>query len=733
MAAKSSIRDVGRVLDLPLPDVDRVAKLVPTKPGTKLAKILGKSLKEVSKDWQSEDMANIKLLHDFRDGKDLRGETITLAQQLEGSVRNTGIHAAGVIIAPDDLLNHIPVCTSKESDLLVTQFDGSIVEDAGMLKMDFLGLKTLSIIKDAIQNIVDRFGEEKRIDPDEIPLDDPLTYEMIQRGEMIGIFQFESDGMQKHLKDLKPTNIEDLIAMNALYRPGPMDYIPSFIARKHGKEVTEYPHEWLEEMLKPTYGIMVYQEQIMQCAQIMADYSLGSADMLRRAMGKKKQKEMDKHNKIFVEGATKKGVAKEKAEEIFEVMAKFASYGFNRSHAAAYSVLAFQTAYLKAHYPAEFIASVLTHNKNDITKLNFFLREAKRMLIDVLGPDINESKKNFTVNAKGQIRFGMSALKGVGEGPVEAIIEERQANGPFSNIFDLTKRLVQGTLNRKSLESLALGGGFDSLGNQHRAQWFAPSGKYDTFIEHALKYGLAYQSQKLNNTNSLFGNIDEFIVDEPDFPNAKEWTLISKLTKEKEVTGIYISGHPLDDYRLEMKHFTTCSLDKIDHFKEHKIKVAGIVTMAQHKVNQKGSGFGIFAIQDFVGNLELRLFQEQYIKFKDFFIPGEAIFIEGVYRQSRHNDNFYFNVNNVRLLETVGQEMTKSLTLKVPLEMVNNEFIDFIDDICARRQGKHNLKLLLLDKENEISLNVVSKNKKINADSHMIDELEAVGILYKLN
>jgi len=733
MAAKSSIRDVGRVLDLPLSDVDRVAKLVPTKPGTKLAKILGRPLKEVNKDWASEDMANIKLLHEFRDGKDLRGETITLAQQLEGSVRNTGIHAAGVIIAPDDLLNHIPVCTSKESDLLVTQFDGSIVEDAGMLKMDFLGLKTLSIIKDAIQNIVDRHGEEKRIDPDEIPLDDPLTYEMIQRGEMIGIFQFESDGMQKHLKDLKPTNIEDLIAMNALYRPGPMDYIPSFIARKHGKEVTEYPHEWLEEMLKPTYGIMVYQEQIMQCAQIMADYSLGSADMLRRAMGKKKQKEMDKHNKIFVEGATKKGVDAEKAEEIFGVMAKFASYGFNRSHAAAYSVLAFQTAYLKAHYPAEFIASVLTHNKNDITKLNFFLREAKRMLIDVLGPDINESKKNFTVNAKGQIRFGMSALKGVGEGPVEAIITEREANGPYSNIFDLTKRLVQGTLNKKSLESLALGGGFDSLGNQHRAQWFAPSGKYDTFIEHALKYGIAYQSQKLNNTNSLFGNIDEFIVDEPDFPNAKEWTLISKLTKEKDVTGIYISGHPLDDYRLEMKHFTTCSLDKIDHFKEHKIKVAGIVTMAQHKVNQKGSGFGIFAIQDFVGNLELRLFQEQYIKYKEFFIPGEAIFIEGVYRQSRHNDNFYFNVNNVRLLETVGQEMTKSLTLKVPLEMVNNDFINFIDDICERRQGKHHLKLLLLDKENEISLNVVSKAKRINADSHMIDELEALGILYKLN
>ncbi|MEL6988147.1 MAG: DNA polymerase III subunit alpha, partial [Bacteroidota bacterium] len=549
----------------------------------------------------------------------------------------------------------------------------------------------------------------------------------------IGIFQFESDGMRKHLKDLKPTNIEDLIAMNALYRPGPMDYIPSFIARKHGKEKIEYPHEWLEEMLKPTYGIMVYQEQIMQCAQIMADYSLGKADMLRRAMGKKKQKEMDKHNKIFVEGAVAKGVPKEKAEEIFEIMAKFASYGFNRSHAAAYSVLAFQTAYLKAHYPAEFIASVLTHNKNDITKLNFFLREAKRMQIEVLGPDINESKLNFTVNQKGQIRFGMSALKGVGEGPVEEIIAERDANGPFSNIFDITKRLNLRSVNKKCLESLALGGGFDSLGNQHRAQYFAPSGKYDTFIEHALKYGGGYQAQKAQNVNSLFGSVEEMMVDEPDFPVCNEWSLIEKLTKEKQVTGIYISGHPLDDYKLEMHHFTTCSLDKIDYFKDHKIRVAGIVTEAQHKTNQKGTGFGIFAIQDFTGNLEMRLFQESYIKFKDFFIPGEAIFIEGTYRQSRHNDNYYFNVNNVRLLEAVGEELTKSLTIKVPLEMVNNDFINFMDDFCNRRKGKHHLKLLLLDKENEISLNVVSKSKRINADSKAIEELENLGILYKLN
>jgi len=403
-------------------------------------------------------------------------------KKVEGTVRNTGIHAAGLIIAPDDITKYIPVSTSKDSDLLITQFDGSVVEDAGMLKMDFLGLKTLSIIKDAIDNVVIRYGEERRIDPDEIPLDDETTFELFQRGDMIGIFQFESDGMRKFLRELKPTTLEDLIAMNALYRPGPMDNIPAFIRRKHGQEEVTYPHPWLEDILKPTYGIMVYQEQIMQGAQVMADYSLGKADMLRRAMGKKKLKEMERHRQIFHDGAAKKGVDAEKSTEIFDIMVKFASYGFNRSHAAAYSILAFQTAYLKTHYPAEFMASVLTHNKQDITKLNFFLREAKRMGIRVLGPDINESNLNFTVNAEGHIRFGLSAIKGVGEGPVTEIVQMRTETGAFESIWDMTKRLNLRTVNKKCMESLAQSGALDAFNEGNRAQYFAPSEQFETVI-----------------------------------------------------------------------------------------------------------------------------------------------------------------------------------------------------------------------------------------------------------
>ncbi len=570
MAAKSSIRDVARVSDLPLPQADRIAKLVPARPGTKLRKIFGKTIKQLSPDWQADELAAIEQLHNIEKQDDLEGETVRMAQKVEGAVRNTGIHAAGVIIAPDDITKFIPVCTSKDTDLFVTQFDGSVVEDAGMLKMDFLGLKTLSIIKDAIQNIVDRYGEERRIDPDEIPLDDKKTFELFQRGDMVGIFQFESEGMRKHLRELKPTDIEDLIAMNALYRPGPMQYIPNFVDRKHGRETVVYPHEWLEGILKPTYGIMVYQEQIMQTAQIMADYSLGQADMLRRAMGKKKLKEMEKHRKIFKEGAGKKGVSEENAMQIFDDMEKFASYGFNRSHAAAYSVVAFQTAYLKTHFPAEYMASVLTHNKTQITNLNFFLRECKRMGLEVLVPNVNESNLNFAVNKKGQIVFGLSALKGVGEGPVEALMKERETK-PFISVFDMMRRLDLRSVNKKSMESLVLGGGLDLFPDIARAQYFAPSGKYDTFLEHLLKYGNAYQAQKAQSVNSLFGDSEEIMIQEPDVPQVKPWTLIEKLTKEKDVTGIYISGHPLDDYRVEVENYTTCTLDRINDFKGQNI------------------------------------------------------------------------------------------------------------------------------------------------------------------
>ncbi len=732
MAAKSSIRDVARVSDLPLPQADRIAKLVPTKPGTKLRKMFGKSIKQLNSDWQADELAAIGQLHDIEKKDDLEGETVRMAQKVEGAVRNTGIHAAGVIIAPDDITKFIPVCTSKDTDLFVTQFDGSVVEDAGMLKMDFLGLKTLSIIKDAIENIVDRHGEEQRIDPDEIPLDDTKTFELFQRGDMVGIFQFESEGMRKHLRELKPTSIEDLIAMNALYRPGPMQYIPNFVDRKHGREKVVYPHEWLEGILKPTYGIMVYQEQIMQTAQIMADYSLGQADMLRRAMGKKKLKEMEKHRKIFKEGAGKKGVTEENAMQIFDDMEKFASYGFNRSHAAAYSVVAFQTAYLKTHFPAEYMASVLTHNKTQITNLNFFLRECKRMNLEVLVPNVNESNLNFAVNKKGQIVFGLSALKGVGEGPVEALMKER-AEKPFISVFDMMRRLDLRSVNKKSMESLVLGGGLDLFPDFARSQYFAPSGKYDTFLEHLLKYGNAYQAQKAQSVNSLFGDSEEAMIQEPDVPQVKPWTLIEKLTKEKDVTGIYISGHPLDDYRVEVENYTTCTLDRINDFKGQNINIAGIVTMAQHRISKKGTGWGLFTLQDYNDSLEFALFTEDYLNFSPLLQPGEVLYIKGKYQKRWNSDEYQLKLLEVRQLDSVGKELTKSITLKMDIAHLDAKLINGLEKLCKTYKGKHKLKLELLDKKNKIRLHTYSSNQKVNADVEFVQGIEALGLSYKVN
>ncbi len=733
MAAKSSIKDVGRVMSLPLDETSKIANLVPSRPGTKLRKIFGSNKDELKKDWQGDDLSNINKLLDVEKQKDLEGDVVKIAQKLEGTVRNVGIHAAGVIIAPDDITQYIPVCTSKESDLLVTQFDGSIVEDAGMLKMDFLGLKTLSIIKDCIENIVKRHGESSRIDVDEIPLDDELTFELFQRGDMIGVFQFESDGMRKYLRELKPTGIEDLIAMNALYRPGPMDYIPSFVKRKHGQEKVEYPHEWLEDILKPTYGIMVYQEQIMQTAQIMADYTLGKADMLRRAMGKKKIKEMEKHREIFKEGAGKKGVAESQANEIFDIMEKFAAYGFNRSHAAAYSLVAYHTAYLKAHYPAEFMSSVLTHNKQNIEKLNFFLRESKRMGIPVLGPDINESDLNFIVNANGAIRFGLSALKGVGEGPVSEILANRITDGPFNSIYDMCRRLNLRTVNKKCLESLVYGGALDTFQGVERSQYFAESGKYDTALEHALKYGNLYQSQKQSMQNSLFGDMTNEFLDEPPLPQVQKWSKIEKLKKEKDVTGIFISGHPLDEYRIEMSTYTTCTLEDSKIRMDTALKLAGLVTDCFHGTNQRGNGYCKFTLQDYDGTESYSLYGENYNKFNSLIITGAVLFIEGQYSRGYNSDNYFFRLANVKLLETIGVALTKSITLEMPLLNLNNKITESLSALISERNGNHQLKILVTDDQKLADVTFIAQEGKVNITSEFIDEIEKIGLRYKIN
>jgi len=734
MKARSAIRDVARVLELPLSESDQIAKLVPSRQGKSpsLSKVVSSDFNDLRKDWPSDEFQKIEKLHGFTKFGNLASSTLENAAKLEGTVRNSGIHAAGVIIAPDEITNYIPVCTSKDSELLVTQFDGSVVEDAGMLKMDFLGLKTLSVIKSAIKIIVKRYGENARIHVNDIPLDDEKTYELFQNGDTVGIFQFESEGMQKHLRDLKPTNIEDLIAMNALYRPGPMDNIPTFVDRKFGRQEVSYPHPSMEPILNNTYGIMVYQEQIMETARVVGNYTLGMADMLRRAMGKKKIKEMERHKVLFVKGAAENDISEEKALEIYDIMFKFANYGFNRSHAAAYSVVAFHTAYLKAHYPAEFMAAILTHSKNNIEKLTFFLRECKRMKLTVQGPDVNESEMNFTVNEFGHIRFGLSALKGVGEGPVTELIDNRTKEGPFKSVFDMLRRLNLRSFNKKCMESLAKGGGLDVFGIA-RGTYFAPSDKYDTFLEHLLKYGNVYQKQIIETANSLFGSSSEIMIPEPKAPEHVPWPLIKKLTEEKEVAGIYISGHPLDDYRIVVDHFTSCALGDTERYPHRPCKVSGIVVAANHGIDSKGNGRGFFTLQDYSSSIDVSLWRDDYQKFKHLFEVGQCLYIRGVYEPRwRGAEQFAFNIKDAKQLAEMEDTIVDSVTIKVLLEKVTPPFVDEFKKMVDKYKGKNKLKLELVDVEERLILPMYSRTFKVKVNNEFIEQLEEMNLQYSL-
>lgn len=729
MAARSAIRDVGRVLKVPLSDTDKLAKLVPEGPKVTL----------------KQAFAEVNELNSFRQNEtEAFGKTLKMAETLEGSVRHRGIHAAGIIIAPDDLINCLPVCTSKDTDLWVTQFDGKYVEDAGMLKMDFLGLKTLTIIKDAIENIHNRFAnsqieaitpniinpQTQYVDPDLIAeqQEDAKTFELFQRGDTVGVFQFESPGMQKYLKQLKPSNIEDLIAMNALYRPGPMDYIPTYIDRKHGREKVEYPHEWLVDILKPTHGIMVYQEQIMQTAQIVGGYSLGQADLLRRAMGKKKPEEMQKQREIFRKGAAEKNIAMAKADEIFDIMEKFAGYGFNRSHSAAYSILAFQTAYLKAHYPAEYMAAVLSHNMDNIKSITFFLNECGRMGIVAKLPDVNESKAKFTVNKKGEIRFAMAGIKGVGEAAVQAILDERKNNNTFANIFDLTKRVNLRAVNKKALENLAYSGAFDCFPATHRAQFFYEEGG-SNLLEKAIKYGNYCQQSKNSAQVSLFGDSTDAQIPEPPMPNCAEWPLIERLKYEREMIGIYLSGHPLDDYKVEMSHFATCSLGQLAQLKQKAVKVGGVVMSAQHRQGKNGNLFGIFTLEDFDDILEIALFGEDYVQFKGHFEIGNCLFIEGEYKPRWNNsDQLELRINKVRLLSSILADELTRLSLILPIAAITPQFVTHMQTINKEYSGNIPLLLKIYHPEHpkqQLSLT----SKKI----HIRPSREALKILQNLD
>lgn len=734
MAAKSSIRDVGRVLDVPLPEVDKVAKMVPN---TSLDKIFNLEEKVLKEKLNTDEFANVSELRKLEKQEDLIGQTLSQAKTLEGSVRNTGVHACGIIISPDDLTNYVPVCTSKESDLLLTQFDNKVVEDAGLLKMDFLGLKTLTIIRDAIELIKVNHGVE--IDPDAIPLDDEKTYELYQRGETNGTFQFESAGMQKHLKNLKPTNIEDLIAMNALYRPGPMQFIDLFVARKKGNEEVEYPHELLKDILENTYGIMVYQEQIMQAAQIMAGYSLGQADILRRAMGKKKMDVMQEQKVLFVEGAKKlHDIDQKKSEEVFDIMLKFAEYGFNRSHSAAYSVVAFQTGYLKANYPEEYMAAVLTNNMNDIKKVTFFMEECRRMGVKVLGPDVNESAFKFTVNKNKEIRFGMGALKGVGEGAVDAIVKERETDGKYSSIFDLTKRVDLRAANKKTFESLALAGGFDSFEGIHRAQYFHSNGGDHIFLEKAIKYGVNHQDQANSSQVSLFGGDSEVEIPEPEIPQCEEWGRMHLLNKEREVVGIYLSGHPLDEYRFEIKNFCNAKIRDLNNLEallnRGEMRIAGIVTEAQHRFTKNGKPYGTLTLEGYEENHRFVLFSDDYVKFKAYLTEGWFLFIKGKAQKRQWNDELEFKVSGIELLPELVDKMAKKIKIELDVEAVNEKIIDLIGNMRNDKQGKCLLELDLVDHQKKNVINLKSRSIKIDLTKSNIEKLENHHqIKYKLN
>ncbi|MCP3660489.1 MAG: DNA polymerase III subunit alpha [Bacteroidetes bacterium] len=721
MAAKSSIRDVSRVLGVPLEKADHMAKLVPEKPGTSLAK----AFKEIP------ELAEFKKKIETPEGK-----VLALAETLEGSARHTGIHAAGIIIAPDDITNYLPVKIDKDSDLLVTQYDGSIVESVGMLKMDFLGLKTLSIIKDALKLIEKNYS--KKINIKEIPLNDEKTFMLFQKGNTIGTFQFESEGMRSWLPKLKPTEIEDLIAMNALYRPGPMQFIPNFIDRKYGREKVEYPHKLLEDILKNTYGIMVYQEQIMQTAQIIAGYTLGQADILRRAMGKKKVEEMEKQKAVFIKGAKETNDINEKiALEIFSMMEKFAQYGFNRAHSAAYSIVAYQTAYLKANYPAEFMASVLTHNQNDISKISYFMDECKKQGIKVLGPHINESSTHFDVSTDKNdlhiIRFGLAAIKGSGDAAVSAIIEERNDNGIYKDIFDFIERINLRKVNKKTMESLCKGGAFDDF-EFHRRQYLQEDPNGNIYIEKLIQYGNKIKEEKNSMQQSLFASTPDSNYNSIPKPEEHElYSNLEKLKMEKDVVGFYISGHPLDYFKFESKYICTANTKNYLDKKNKEARIAGIITESNIRQTKRGQTFCAFSLEDFYGSINMALFGEDFRKNQHLIHKGEFVYISGIVQERYKNPGMWeFRPKLIEQLHGLREKKVKELTINLTAENLETIYVDNIFESITKNPGNVPIRLKIKsEKEKHIFTEGLIKKYRINPSNEFFSKLdENTQILY---
>ena len=659
MATKNSIKDVARVEKVPLDTVNALCKAIPDKFNDGAKMNLSNAIERVK---ELQDAANSTDTH-------LRN-TIKYAKKLEGTVRGTGIHACGFIICRDRIDDHVPVSTADDPDFKgvkvpVTQYDGHVIESTGLIKMDFLGLSTLSELKEAVKNVKETTGKE--IDLDNIPIDDPLTYKLFQEGRTVGTFQFESAGMQKYLRELHPEVFGDLIAMNALYRPGPIENIPHFIARKLGKEPITYPIPEMEKYLKDTYGITVYQEQVMLLSRLLAGFTRGQSDTLRKAMGKKKIEQMNKLEVLFYKGGEARGHDHDTLNKIWEEWKKFASYAFNKSHAACYSWVAFQTAYLKAHYPAEYMAALLTRRSSDIKEVTKLMDECKNCKVATLGPDVNESFAQFGVNQKGQIRFGLAAIKGLGVKAAESIIKERKQNGPYKDIFDFAQRTDYSSVNRKAFESLAYSGGFDSFGIP-RESFFATDANDVAFLDTLVRYGQKYQNDKSLNQNSLFGDSNAVEIATPEIPKAEPWSDIERLNKEKEMVGIYLSAHPLDKYYMEIQFGCNTSLNKLDDKKltlNEDITFGGIVTDYVEKRTRNDRMYGRITLEDYSGKYELMLFGRNFVDFRNFGIPGEAIMVRGVYNKSPYNDRINFDIKDIKLMDDVKGKLVNRIRIAV--------------------------------------------------------------------
>ncbi len=721
MAARTSIQDVARVLDMPIYQMNELKSKLPDAP-ISLNKMLFADIQGagglVEKNGlRKEDVDKLTLLREIMNGTSPEAKVLKEAAILEGSVRNTGVHAAGIIIAPSDLTELIPMALAKDSELLLTQYEGSIIEDAGVIKMDFLGLKTLTQIRDALHLIKVNHGTE--IDIDKIPLDDEETFRLYQRGETNGTFQFESVGMQKHLQNLKPDKFEDLIAMNALYRPGPMEYIPSYILRKHGKEVISYDLPEMKDILAETYGITVYQEQVMLLSQKLGGFSKGDADVLRKAMGKKQLDILNKMKSKFIAGATEKGHPEDKLNKIWADWEAFAQYAFNKSHSTCYAFVAYQTAYLKAHYPAEFMASVL-NDAGSSEKITFFIEECKRMGIEVLKPNVNQSDIHFSADKKGHLIFGLSALSGIGEAATQAIVEERKNNGEYKSIFDFVTRVSGRSLSRKTMEVLAKGGGFDCFPDIHRAQYFANEPNTEiNFIEKLLKFGQSANAGKDNTMASLFGDMEDIQVKQPVPPVTEKWYRMQELTLEKEVAGFYLSGHPLDDFRFDIDKFTTKTLSHLNNLGELKgppFTFACIVNNMDHKVSNKDNKpYGNFMLEDYNTQFELRLYGEEYLKFKYFFEKGAMLLVTMSVTENRQKPGlFYKNIQKIELLADVRKNRLKQIKLNILLNDITPNIITELDKLFKENPGEVNVRFNVINIRS--GENVELKNKTLNVD-----------------